>query len=991
MSVAPYAGVVALDNFLEPTDTSDGLQGQVPKPLAGQQNYVLTGSGFVPAGNIFTSVGSTGYYGTFQDTTTATAASTTTDYLVSINTQDSSNGIILSSGSRITAVNAGLYNLEFSSQFANPNSSIANVSVWLRQNGVDLPSGAGTNGIPAKHGSFNGLQVIGWNYILQMAAGDYVELWWQSDVTGVQLITIPATINPDVPTSPSTSVSVIAVSQIGIGYYGETSSTSATIGLGSFTFTVSIPATSIAFTAGTRVRFAYTATPSNFMEGVITAFSGTTMAILVDTTGGSGTYASWNVSVAGNQSTSSIVVGSTGISGGTNQNILYDNNGTVGELSLASPPNIGLTTPAAGSFTTLIGGAGSANYEQITGGATTKAVQFRTLGTDTNISVAVQPKGTGAIDLAAGSQGINISNGGTVATITRTAGGTGYTIAPTVTISAPTTVGGIQATATCTVTAGVVDTTFIITNVGSGYVEQPTITFTPVSGGSGAAAYATVGAGSIIRALGATGTQALDFYTPASTSNGIPALRLRDNSGTGYFMVQNQASSAALISQGGTNDNALISANGAGSVRLTTNGTTQTEQMRVSHTASAVNYVQVTGAATGNRPTISAQGTDTNIDLALTPKGTGVVSIPTLSLTNALSVANGGTGLTSLTSGRIPYGNGTSALNSSANFTYNGTDFTLLSGDIYATNPTAAPNASSSPGKVLYSVGQIWNSGLGTKTMTGGLQVASYQANTNPTISKLSFVVGTDTNAATEKMYVTSTGLFNINGGATFAGASLDDTFNAVYIQNNAAATFNINTGAQASNKVFLQGRSWNSAAGNILTNGYLQAVTITNNANPTIESLNFAAGSGLSGVAATQYFSMTNQGRFGIGTLTPTQTLDVTNTVGARQFAVASTVSAVNYLQVTGAATATSPSISALGSDANIDLALTPKGTGSVVATSPIKLQGYTVATLPTAGSIGRTAYVTDALAPTYLGTLTGGGASKTPVFDNGTAWVSY
>ncbi|MGI9142923.1 MAG: beta strand repeat-containing protein, partial [Fluviibacter sp.] len=37
----------------------------------------------------------------------------------------------------------------------------------------------------------------------------------------------------------------------------------------------------------------------------------------------------------------------------------------------------------------------------------------------------------------------------------------------------------------------------------------------------------------------------------------------------------------------------------------------------------AVNYVQVTGAATGARPTISMQGSDSNIDLGLQTKGTG--------------------------------------------------------------------------------------------------------------------------------------------------------------------------------------------------------------------------------------------------------------------------------------------------------------------------------------------------------------------------------
>lgn len=61
------------------------------------------------------------------------------------------------------------------------------------------------------------------------------------------------------------------------------------------------------------------------------------------------------------------------------------------------------------------------------------------------------------------------------------------------------------------------------------------------------------------------------------------------------------------------------------------------------------------------------------------------------------------------------------------------------------------------------------------------------------------------------------------------------------------------------------------------------------------------------------------------------------------------------------------------------------PMGTATAVGGA------YTVATLPTAGTIGRIAYVTDATSPTYLGTLTGGGSVKTPVFDNGTAWVSF
>jgi hypothetical protein len=61
----------------------------------------------------------------------------------------------------------------------------------------------------------------------------------------------------------------------------------------------------------------------------------------------------------------------------------------------------------------------------------------------------------------------------------------------------------------------------------------------------------------------------------------------------------------------------------------------------------------------------------------------------------------------------------------------------------------------------------------------------------------------------------------------------------------------------------------------------------------------------------------------------------------------------------------------------------------GTITAKS-FRLRAYTVATLP-AGTQGDTAYVTDAVAPTYLGTLTGGGTVVTPVFYNGSAWVSY
>ena len=75
-----------------------------------------------------------------------------------------------------------------------------------------------------------------------------------------------------------------------------------------------------------------------------------------------------------------------------------------------------------------------------------------------------------------------------VASATVTAGGSGYSSAPTVTFSAPTS--GITATGTATVSGGAV-TAITITNAGNGYTSAPTITFSG-GGGSGAAATAVL-------------------------------------------------------------------------------------------------------------------------------------------------------------------------------------------------------------------------------------------------------------------------------------------------------------------------------------------------------------------------------------------------------------------------------------------------------------------------------------------------------------------
>jgi hypothetical protein len=59
------------------------------------------------------------------------------------------------------------------------------------------------------------------------------------------------------------------------------------------------------------------------------------------------------------------------------------------------------------------------------------------------------------------------------------------------------------------------------------------------------------------------------------------------------------------------------------------------ELVKFAETASAVNEITVTNSATGNAPELSATGDDTNIDLKLTPKGTGKLNLDGIKFPNA--------------------------------------------------------------------------------------------------------------------------------------------------------------------------------------------------------------------------------------------------------------------------------------------------------------------------------------------------------------------
>jgi hypothetical protein len=194
-------------------------------------------------------------------------------------------------------------------------------------------------------------------------------------------------------------------------------------------------------------------------------------------------------------------------------------------------------------------------------------------------------------------------------------------------VSGTTTLSGLTASTALALNAG--KDVVSVTNTGTGnnvLADGPTLT-TPTLGAATATSVnkvaitapatgstLTIADGKTLTAnnsIALTGTDATTMTFP--TTNATIA---RTDAGQTFTGVQVMTSPQVITSINDTNGNELFG---------------------VTATASAVNELTVANAATGNNPVISATGSDTNIGITLTPKGTG----NTVLTSGNLVVANG--------------------------------------------------------------------------------------------------------------------------------------------------------------------------------------------------------------------------------------------------------------------------------------------------------------------------------------------------------------
>ena len=117
--------------------------------------------------------------------------------------------------------------------------------------------------------------------------------------------------------------------------------------------------------------------------------------------------------------------------------------------------------------------------------------------------------------------------------------------------------------------------------------------------------------------------------TFSATDKGDKLVVAKGDDGTNPNIVEISLATAGTVTETGTQTltNKTLTSPKIGTSILDTNGN---ELFKLTATSSAVNEITYNNAATGNKPTLTASGDDSNIGISIQPKGTGTITIDAL-------------------------------------------------------------------------------------------------------------------------------------------------------------------------------------------------------------------------------------------------------------------------------------------------------------------------------------------------------------------------
>ena len=128
--------------------------------------------------------------GLFFNTADQTLAAVDTGYPITFNQTYLNNYVALqtASTSKIEVAVSGVYNFQLSAQLKSTNASGKDVQIWIKRNNITIGYSGHRYTVEGSDNHFN----VAWNFDIDLAANEYIEMYWGADDTAVTMEAIPA-------------------------------------------------------------------------------------------------------------------------------------------------------------------------------------------------------------------------------------------------------------------------------------------------------------------------------------------------------------------------------------------------------------------------------------------------------------------------------------------------------------------------------------------------------------------------------------------------------------------------------------------------------------------------------------------------------------------------------------------------------------------------------------------------------------------------------
>lgn len=123
--------------------------------------------------------------GSWYSTQDQESTATNTEYIMTVNNTIFARDIVVVDNSKFKVSQAGIYNLQFSAQVYNSDGGggSAAMEIWLKKNGTAVPETGTRLSVTPNHPYV----VASWNFFVEMAVDDYLQLAWDTNTAGINL------------------------------------------------------------------------------------------------------------------------------------------------------------------------------------------------------------------------------------------------------------------------------------------------------------------------------------------------------------------------------------------------------------------------------------------------------------------------------------------------------------------------------------------------------------------------------------------------------------------------------------------------------------------------------------------------------------------------------------------------------------------------------------------------------------------------------------